>query len=53
LKEDKHEIFRAASDAQKIADFCLQLTPGNVKAVGKEETAVQTLALQAQLQRGR
>lgn len=23
LKQDNHEIFRAASDAQKIADFCL------------------------------
>lgn len=26
LKEDKHEIFRAASDAQKIADYCLQFS---------------------------
>jgi len=27
LKEDKHEIFRSASDAQKIADYCLQFAP--------------------------
>lgn len=40
LKEDKYEIFRAASDAQKIADFCLQFAPENSKAVGKEETAI-------------
>ena len=38
LKEDKHEIFRAASDAQKIADFCLQFAPENVKTGGKEKT---------------
>lgn len=29
LKEDNREIFRASSDAQKIADFCLQFTPEN------------------------
>jgi antirestriction protein ArdC len=27
LKEDKHEIFRAASDAQKITEYCLQFSP--------------------------
>jgi antirestriction protein ArdC len=28
LKNDKNEIFRAASDAQKIADLCLSYHPG-------------------------
>ncbi len=40
LKEDKHEIFRAASDAQKIADFCLQFAPENMKTIEKTEPLV-------------
>lgn len=42
LKKDKHEIFRAASDAQKIADFCLPFALENGKAAGKEEVVVLT-----------
>jgi len=38
LKEDKHEIFRAASDAQKIADYCLQFAPEKMKTISKEQT---------------
>jgi antirestriction protein ArdC len=44
LKEDKHEIFRAASDAQKIADFCLQFTPENIQT-SRKTTVLSTTVL--------
>jgi len=44
LKEDKHEIFRAASDAQKIADFCLAFTPENIQT-SRKTTVLSTTVL--------
>ena len=53
LKGDKHEIFRSASDAQKIADFCLQFTLENVRTEGKGNFSSLALAVQAKQYNGR
>jgi len=43
LKEDKREIFRAAADAQRIADMQLAFTRPNAAQIDEPATPVPTL----------
>jgi antirestriction protein ArdC len=47
LKEDKREIFRASSDAQKISDFCLSFHPEWKASKEKQATATDELEPEA------
>lgn len=54
LKEDKHEIFRAANDAQKIADYCFGFLSTPTKAMEQQNSLGNSLLVyQMQNQRSR